>query len=162
MMRRWERAGRRRAEMWEHLHKDDVAVGDHLAAMVHELKQVMFDYCRYAEKQRLTKPTTSDSGYDLINRWRAKSLNEPQNTAWKQIDEIRNGEVHVGPVDTLLKEKERVTFETEWGTIQSIEEEYVVTVEKEDGTSMDVPLLLFSRHAIDAIRKFIDEFDTIR
>jgi len=116
MTRRFERACRRRQQMWDALYQDDTAVGDGLAAMVAALKEVMYDFCQYAERQGLTKKGTGPKCYDLINHWRASNLSGQENIAWGQIDQLRNFEVHTRPADTRVKEIDRQT----WDTVDSI------------------------------------------
>lgn len=103
MMRRFERADRRKYQLFERMRgrNDPVLIGDDFAAFMHEVKNIVYDFQRFAYNAGITDGTTA-SGKRLqrkLNAWRDANLTADQGEAWDRLRRLRDVEVHEIPID---------------------------------------------------------------
>jgi hypothetical protein len=103
MMRRFERADRRKYQVHERVrhHDDPVLIADDFAAFMYEIKNIVHDFQRYAFQAGLTDGTKG-SGKRLrkkLNEWRDANLTPEEGRAWDQLRRLRDVEVHEAPID---------------------------------------------------------------
>lgn len=141
-------------------------VADDLAAMTAALKEIVYDFCQYAERTGL-KRNRNESAYRLLIRpWRLANLTP---AAWRQFQAMRDYEVHTAP---FRPESSTANYQVMTGLygkpVEMWECGYAVTVPvpdedvKNKTTDVEVFLPDFATHATTAVKLFIDTFHTIR
>jgi hypothetical protein len=155
MKTRLDRASRRYTELQQSLKdKDLISVGDDLASMISEVKNIIYQFCRCWKHCGLPQK----QAYPRIDRWRAERLSAQAAKAWMDAANLRDHDIHEAPVQPVTSGGALYRWRTVKG-VYSIRTQGKVVVSS--SATGDFELEPFCSLLIQSASTFVAEFRTL-